>query len=126
MIIFFLLLFFSLCQLLILLMRRLAAKFCSLLVNEVWKETTAHWLDLKLIVDGPWSRNAPDQWIWTPSSGAVKDDGEKKVGQSCITLGVITPLGHVLQLNLVISLGWTRVCGLVKPATLDPKTLVSH
>lgn len=31
---------------------------------------------------------------------AVKDDGEKKVEQSCITLGVITPLGHVLKLNL--------------------------
>lgn len=99
MIIFFVIVFAP-CQLLISLMCRLAAKFCSLLVNEVWKEITGQWLDLKLILNGPWSRNAPEQWIWRPGSAAVKDDGEKKVEQSCITLGVTAPLGHVLKLNL--------------------------
>lgn len=92
--------YFSPCQLLILLMCRLAAKFCSLLVNELWQEITGQWLVLKLIVNGPRSRNVPDQWIWRPSSAVVKDDGKKKVEQSCITLGVTMLLEHVLKLNL--------------------------
>lgn len=103
-------------------MCRLAAKFCSLLVNELWQEITGQWLVLKWIVSGPWSRNAPDQWIWRPSSAVVKDDGEKKVKESCITLGVATLLGYMLKLR-VLSLGWTRICDLVKYATLDPKNL---